>query len=267
MVRAILAKQKHQTRRVAPVEHLSIREIGGGVCWEAKFSKPVRSRVSGGMAVGTYSGGPFTPEQVASIVASDFCPYGVRGDRLWVRETWRHTASSVEEARAITEDIASGTAVDYRATYIEQCMRELGFSREDAEVADSFEVWRPSIHMPRWASRITLEVVDVRIERLQDISEEDARAEGVRLNSTTHWETEARDAYRILWNEINLTPNPIVAKDASGKKVVVAYECFPWSMEDFEAAHPGVAKAGVFRGAPITITANPWVWVLEFKKV
>jgi len=228
MVRAILAKQKHQTRRVAPVEHLSIREIGGGVCWEAKFSKPVRSRVSGGMAVGTYSGGPFTPEQVASIVASDFCPYGVRGDRLWVRETWRHTASSVEEARAITEDIASGTAVDYRATYIEQCMRELGFSREDAEVADSFEVWRPSIHMPRWASRITLDIAGVRVERLRDISESDALAEGIvqlkdggyGLPAGEHYHSaDPRQSYFSLWEAIN---------------------------------------------GPGSVEANPWVWVVEF---
>ncbi len=63
--------------------------------------------------------------------------------------------------------------------------------------------WKPSIFMHRAASRITLQVTSVRVERLQDISEEDARAEGVRLNSTTHWATEARDAYKTLWERIN----------------------------------------------------------------
>lgn len=155
------------------------------------------------------------------------CPYGVVGDRLWVRETWRHTASSVEEARAITEDIASGTAVDWRATYIDRCMNELGFSREDAEMADSFERWRPSIHMPRWASRILLEIMSVRVERLQDISEADAAAEGwvkrpdVSTDPAVHADA-ARDWYADLWGQIN-----------------------------------GAGSWG----------ANPWVWVVEFRRI
>lgn len=77
------------------------------------------------------------------------CPYGKPGDRLWVRETWGRL------------DI-NGT-VEYRAD----------------ENPKSVGVWRPSIHMPRWASRITLEITGIRVERLQDISEDDARAEGV----------------------------------------------------------------------------------------
>ena len=82
------------------------------------------------------------------------CPYGVPGDRLWVREAWR------------LPDGAPKGWVDYRAD----------------DTRDGFK-WKPSIHMPRWASRITLEVTDVRVERLQDISEADAMAEGVRRRS------------------------------------------------------------------------------------
>ena len=151
MVRAILAGTKTQTRRAVKPQPTHFNPVG----------VPRRAR----------------PDAPSSDVIR--CPYGQPGDRLWVRETWRYTASSLEESRAITEDIASGIAVDWRATYIEKCMKQLGFSREDAETADDFETWRSSIHMPRWASRITLEVTGVRVERLQDISEADAIAEGV----------------------------------------------------------------------------------------
>jgi len=78
------------------------------------------------------------------------CPYGTPGDRLWVRETFCDTGCQ-------------------RAVY-----------RADTAVENwKYRIWRPSIYMPRWASRITLEITDVRLERLQDISEADAAAEGV----------------------------------------------------------------------------------------
>ena len=86
------------------------------------------------------------------------CPFGVVGDRLWVKETF--------------EDDEGG--------------------------------WRPSIFMPRWASRITLEITDVRVQRLQEITEEDARAEGYhpKINdSLPDWT--AKESFKILWDSLN----------------------------------------------------------------
>ena len=215
MVRAILAGHKTQTRRVV------------------KFPRSRDSFVMIDYGKGWW---PYQSDDGETEVCNDSCehpyssPYGQPGDRLWVKETWRHTASSLEEARAITEDIASGIAVDWRATYIKKCMQQLGFTQEDAEMADDFETWRPSIFMPRWASRILLEVVSVRVERLNDISEADAVAEGIIQQKTTGWfsvpgingaGTTARAAYALLWNSIN---------GASWNK-------------------------------------NPWVWVVEFKQI
>lgn len=92
------------------------------------------------------------------------CPYGKPGDRLWVRETWR-----------------IGTHNDC-ACY-EPCGRcvvgKPMYAADFAGEASEWGPWRPSIHMPRWASRITLEITDVRIERLQDITNDDACQEGI----------------------------------------------------------------------------------------
>ncbi len=127
--------------------------------------------------------------------ASKFCcPYGQPGDLLWVRET-----CSPDWADKPVYKADGGSA------------REAGYPAEPR--------WRPSIHMPRWASRLTLRITDVRVERLQDISDEDARDEGVnrqsrrvRAMSKFGQSKEAIDAmylracrweYEALWEEIN----------------------------------------------------------------
>jgi hypothetical protein len=150
MVRALLAGTKMQTRRAVKLPHRNPLGI-----WEPS--------TFGGS--GTFTRGKPFPEQpcvwhtrTGHIV---LCPYGVPGDLLWVRESgWQRMGSS-------------GTFEPYY------------YAATDSEFAEYFRHHaprfkrRPSIHMPRWASRITLRITDVRVERLQKISETDAAAEGV----------------------------------------------------------------------------------------
>lgn len=94
------------------------------------------------------------------------CPYGVVGDRLWVREAWRaHWDDSVISVNYRADD----TVKDFYTSDLPESSFRPSFLEWK---------WKPSIHMPRCASRITLEITDVRVQRLQDISEEDAIAEG-----------------------------------------------------------------------------------------
>jgi len=106
------------------------------------------------------------------------CPYGQVGDLLWVKETFAQV---------------DGDELYFRASDSELTEEE----REEGMK------WKPSIFMPRWASRITLEIVSVMVERLQDITEEDAKAEGTHLYRRTRPDTEYRENYRTLWEKIN----------------------------------------------------------------
>lgn len=154
--------------------------------------------------------------QMVSII----CPYGKPGDRIWVRETF-----------CPVDDIQYGGErwVDYRATPKFEASHPAGWDSapNDAEALK----WRPSIHMPRWASRILLEITGVRVERLNAISQEDAQAEGMEL---TGW-------------------RPTYSDPDSGGEVMTPYDNFAelWS---------SIYGDGSWQ-------ANPWVWVIEFKRV
>jgi len=116
-----------------------------------------------------------------SRVITEKCRHGNPGDHLWVKETWKMNTPP--------------SGVLYRADANSQFVKG---------------PWKPSIFMFRWASRITLEITDVRIERLQDISEEDCIAEGIVLlngrytfNGGLHESRTAKESYRALWEVIN----------------------------------------------------------------
>lgn len=106
------------------------------------------------------------------------CPYGVSGSLLWVKESFC---------------LCPQDGVIYRAT------------QEDAGILppDDCIKWKPSIHMHRWASRITLQVTDVRVQRVQDITEEDARAEGCVPETNPDPGNTCRHNFRLLWDSIN----------------------------------------------------------------
>jgi hypothetical protein len=109
------------------------------------------------------------------------CPFGVVGDRLWVRETW----SQIPEMKP-SGYFSNPKWVDRVAWYAADCDKPTWGGK-----------WRPSIHMPRWASRITLEITGIKVERLNSIGVSDAKAEGI-VAPTRHI-----GAFRDLWELIN----------------------------------------------------------------
>lgn len=146
------------------------------------------------------------------------CPFGQPGDRLWVRETWA-AWDSVSDREASEVD---GTAQELAERGLNQA--HISYRADPRMHADK---WRPSIHMPRWASRITLEIESVRVERVQEISENDARAEGCDgdcpIAYIPPYTTRPRVYhYAHLWQSIN---------------------------------------------GPGSWDANPWVWVIQFRRV
>ena len=180
MVRAILAGRKTQTRRIVKHRHdWYMGERANGAQWPF-----VRDYVHA------------EPDAVEVL-----CPYGVPVDALWVRETWGLHAHS-DYTWWCRDSIKGRTEDDLRESY------DVAYA---ADATSAYDRWRPSIHMLRWASRITLRVTDVRVERLQEISEEDARAEGVYPlcggycagDADAEWCTTAREAFELLWTSIH----------------------------------------------------------------
>lgn len=152
MVQAILDGRKTQTRRVVKPQPVYQDIQGLFASWV--FSKNAAS--------GTGTLWPNGREKVLEL-----CPYGQLGDRLWVRETWGHAHDENREAY-----------IAYRATDPEarfECCK--GHPYEEWPTRSQMK-WKPSIHIPRCASRILLEITDTRVEQLLDITLEDAIAEG-----------------------------------------------------------------------------------------
>ena len=159
-----------------------IRAILGG-------SKTQTRRVLKGMAldwISTPTG--FDPQFIADA-GNRLCPYGNPGDQLWVREAWR-TSKIADELKPSQLVGGSCSPIWYEA------QEEVPFHSSD------FGKLRPSMFMPRWASRITLEITGVRVERLQDITPEDCIAEGV-SGSNSMGRCDLTTSYADLWKSIN----------------------------------------------------------------
>lgn len=122
-------------------------------------------------------------ECAASLTAS--CPYGAPGDRLWVRENWRPLMDHLSECTG---------------------PKDIRYAASVSEAEWAISKWRPSIHMPRWASRITLRITDVRVERLQAISAADAIAEACAPASAHSLDCDSKSPvveFRGVWERIN----------------------------------------------------------------
>ncbi|EBD6536569.1 hypothetical protein B8W18_06865 [Salmonella enterica] len=188
MVRAILDGRKTQTRR--PIK------------WKQTRFTEIAERDDGSLW-------PWAEDCERGGDIWFACPYGEIGDRIWVRETFRVHSRATDVATLVYR-------ASVRNSWTEQTHR---VPVAVCNTPATPEKWTPSIHMPRWASRITLEITGVRVERLNSITESDAEAEGV---TDTGFGDLLVDGYRYLWKYI--------------------YGEESWA-------------------------ANPWVWVIEFKRV
>jgi hypothetical protein len=201
MVRALLAGKKTQTRRAVKAEaSVIVGDLLGQPKWylDSDPDRAIR------------------------------CPYGVPGDRLWVRETWRTSYNHEAAAAAGFSDTHIGPCFEYAADH-----------------ENPGKGWRPSIFMIRGASRILLEVTDVRVQCLQDISEEDAKAEGV-----------AGDPSECA----------IIGRDALARGEDGCGDCDPCCGSKriyrpaYERLWDEINGAGSW-------ASNPWVWAISFKRV
>lgn len=224
MVRALLDGSKSQTRRIVKLPHQN--PLGE---WQAT--------TVGGEFGGRLSTGETIPLQGAIWhTRTGDClmsPHGSPGDRLYVRETWSADFASnypfepvwyaADNDRRYEIDVVDGV----RGIYSPESHAHIPFR------------WRPSIHMPRAMSRITLEVTGVRVERLQDISEADAIAEGIESFKTD--DADLQDMWRDYYEDGGASGNPIGSY---------------MSLWDTLNAERGYGWDG-----------DPWVWVVEFKRI
>lgn len=201
MVRAILEGRKTVTRRAIKVQpHIDASGnfcVGSSNYGQDGYGKPVTKHFVNGC-----------------------CPFGKPGDRLWVRETW---AADAQVDAVAPRDLSQGEPIHYAAD---------GAARQTGCAMIKPGKGRPSIHMPRWVSRILLEITAVRVERLQDITPEQITAEGVSTCGEAIWGSQ-------WW------------VDAPDQAI--------------EDARNGFADLWTSTGGDWN--ANPWVWVVEFKRV
>jgi hypothetical protein len=243
LVRALRAGTKTQTRRLVKLREFQPSDTKG-YDWTWRDRRGLWQDVA------------------TARLLEQHCPYGKPGDRLWVRETWSQCARSVYPCPPCW----------YRADYgkyddpaLEQRDHDLGCTGNQANCfacvaeREGKFVWRPSIFMPRWASRITLEVTEVRVQRLQDISEDDAKAEGV-----------SPPSYAETWLCIPRgTGGPyemFVEPDAEQRAELEHVKHQP--------ARPMWSAQAEFRllwnkinGERASWESNPWVWCVSFRRL
>lgn len=261
MVRAILEGRKTQTRRV-------IQPQPRGFSWRPQLTKIGWRAWADDAPEGTY----WTPGR------NGRCPYGERGDRLWVRETWGIGSRPCPDG--------GYDGVEYRAdeAYLTDAPDLIACNRiDESKLPRDYDIdkwrggWRRSIHMPRWASRLLLEVADVRGERVQETSAKDIIAEGAVLREhhcdafamiganpkcpVSAFDSKAYPDLKSLWaagwNSINAKPKPVYRSEG-GQRVIDHYVSYPFE---------NIRETRQHRGKPWQIVGNPWVWAVTFSAI
>lgn len=210
-VRALLVGQQTQTRRIMKTQALG----------------PGQDNHEGVHAFDVSANHLHGYKMMAMTDISYQCPYGKPGDILWVRETWRGPIvpeSALAEYERDPTPFRLPEFCQYRAD-----SNELGHHSMNDTEGEQFG-WQTAIHMPRWASRINLQITGVRAEKIQDISEDDIMAEGVQTDS------------HFLNNFFTMNMNSESPKEAYRKAWQKQYGATSWEV-------------------------NPWVWVVEFQRV
>lgn len=213
MVRTILEGRKTQTRRVCrgqPMEAWTGSVVEDGQVFMTQTGNDCRMLMR--------------------------CPYGQPGDRIWVRETWCEASPEHRDHRNVRQAF-------YKADG-EHTVESEEIRQRFIQAGHDYR-WRPSIHMPRWASRIDLEITAVRVERLLKISKEDAIAEGAKRN----------DAPGEEWDGSYLTQRYIDGIEGAQDD------------EPHESARAWYSNLWESINGPHSWVLNPWVWVVEFKRV
>jgi hypothetical protein len=214
------------------------------------------------------------------------CPYGNVGDRLWGRETWAQgnplpDGSQSRRVAYRADGMSGGWAGDGDGGWAFQHHGWIIGEVDDMSrkgiwtgLGDYQGRWKPSIFMPRWASRLHLTIVEIRAQRVQEISAADALAEGVirwgkgplaplyfptqemANDGTNLGYYSAVEAYAERWDAINAKPRPRYTRGANGKRFISHYESYPWEYAEVLHTH---------RGRPWHIEGNPWVWIITFQ--
>ena len=231
MVRAILEGRKTQTRRIIKPQY----EVSGSIWTSIKTKTWMhQSKI----------------ENCESLLK--VCPYGQVGDILWVRETWQVVFELEYDHHAMdgscvnirewipnfdsVEKTCVGLSSEWSCASMPERNKYYVYMTSDIQFIDGKHKlkWKPSIFMPKAASRIKLEITDIRVERLQDISEEDAIAEGIQTLC-----------------------DPKISKTGSGEKF---YNENDYPTDYYQRLWESINGKGSW-------DLNPWVWVISFKRV
>jgi len=216
MVKAILNGKKTMTRQVVKTQPRDeCTEIATSACFgHVEYRSTSEDR------------------QTQSILAKIKCPYGKIGDRLWVRET-HHVVGGIADYEI--EEIKQGL----------QDVKNFVSYKTDGYGNPCDGGWTTPMFMPRWASRILLEIIDIRVERLQDISEADALKEGIR-----NYNFEMEDSPDTYVGYTHLQKDD--GKSTLYKTPAIAFERL-WDTLNAKKGYPW--------------SSNPWVWAIEFKVI